>query len=66
MEEQTSSIIFNTLKSMEDLQKKRKRLDALANIQISWDEFKEFTPIQVCALLMLREDALSKLKKILF
>jgi len=36
------------------------------SIQIDWEEFRKFTPMQVMGLLLLRDDALEKMKDFLF
>ncbi len=39
MDEQASSIVFNTLKNLKEQQKRRKSLEHLKSIQIEWETF---------------------------
>lgn len=36
------------------------------SVQIEWDEFRRFTPMQIMGLLLLRDDALDKMEEVLF
>ena len=36
------------------------------SVQIDWDEFRRFTPMQIMGLLLLRDDALDKMEEVLF
>lgn len=36
------------------------------SIQLDWEEFRKFTPMQVMGLLLLRDDALEKMKDFMF
>jgi len=36
------------------------------SVQIEWDEFRKFTPMQIMGLLLLRDDALDKMEEVLF
>jgi hypothetical protein len=39
MDEQASSIVFNTLKNLKEQQKRRKSLEQLKSVQIEWETF---------------------------
>lgn len=36
------------------------------SVQIEWEEFRRFTPMQIMGLLLLRDDALDKMEEVLF
>jgi hypothetical protein len=36
------------------------------SIQLEWEEFKKFTPMQIMGLMLLRDDALEKMQDFLF
>jgi hypothetical protein len=39
MDEQASSIVFNTLKNLKEQQKRRKSIEQLKSVQIEWEAF---------------------------
>lgn len=36
------------------------------SIQLDWEEFRKFTPMQIMGLLLLRDDALEKMQDFMF
>lgn len=36
------------------------------SVQIDWEEFRRFTPMQIMGLLLLRDDALDRMEEVLF
>ncbi len=46
--------------------KEDKKRAHIMSVQIEWDEFRKFTPMQIMGLLLLRDDALDKMEEVLF
>jgi len=46
--------------------KEDKKRAHIMSVQIEWEEFRRFTPMQIMGLLLLRDDALDKMEEVLF
>lgn len=66
LDRHNKNVIYSTIKSIIDSAKEEKKKAHILSIHIGWEEFKDFTPIQVMGLLLLRDDALEKLKDFMF
>lgn len=66
LDRHNKNVIYSTIKSIIESAKEEKKKAHILSINIAWDEFREFTPIQIMGLLLLWDDALEKLKDFMF
>lgn len=59
-------MIYKTIKHILFSAKEDKKRSHIMSVQIDWDEYRRFTPMQIMGLLLLRDDALDKMEDILF
>ena len=59
-------MIYKTIKHILFNAKEDKKRAHIMSVQIDWDEFRKFTPMQIMGLLLLRDDALDKMEEVLF
>ena len=59
-------MIYKTIKHILFNAKEDKKRAHIMSVQIDWEEFRRFTPMQIMGLLLLRDDALDKMEEVLF
>lgn len=66
IERHTQHLIYRTVKQIGASAKEEQKRQSLLRINVDWDEFQHFSPLQVIGLMLLRDDVNQKLKKVLF
>jgi len=59
-------VIYKTIKQIITTAKEEKKKAHIMSIQLEWEEFKKFTPMQIMGLLLLRDDVLDKMQDYIF
>lgn len=55
LDRHTKNVIYTTIKKIIDNAKEEKKKAHIMSINLEWEEFRSFTPIQVMGLLLLRD-----------
>ena len=66
LDRHTKNVIYKTIKKIITNAKEEKKKAHIMSIQLDWDEFRKFSPMQIMGLLLLRDDALEKMQDFLF
>ncbi len=66
LDRHTKNVIYRTIKQIINNAKEEKKKAHIMSIQLEWEEFRKFTPMQIMGLLLLRDDALEKMQDFLF
>ena len=66
LDRHTKNVIYKTIKQIITNAKEEKKKAHIMSIQLDWDEFRKFSPMQIMGLLLLRDDALEKMQDFLF
>jgi hypothetical protein len=66
LDRHSKDVIYKTIKHILFNAKEDKKRAHIMSVQIDWEEFRRFTPMQIMGLLLLRDDALDKMEEILF
>lgn len=66
LDRHSKDVIYKTIKHILFNAKEDKKRAHIMSVQIEWDEFRKFTPMQIMGLLLLRDDALDKMEEVLF
>lgn len=66
LDRHTKNVIYKTIKQIINNAKEEKKKAHIMSIQLDWEEFRKFTPMQIMGLLLLRDDALDKMQNFLF
>lgn len=66
LDRHTKNVIYNTIKQIINTAKEEKKKAHIMSIQLEWEEFRKFTPMQIMGLLLLRDDALEKMQDFMF
>jgi len=61
LDRHTKNVIYKSIKQIISNAKEEKKKAHIMSIQLDWEEFRQFTPMQIVGLLLLRDDALDKL-----
>ena len=66
LDRHSKDVIYKTIKHILYNAKEDKKRAHIMSVQIDWEEFRKFTPMQIMGLLLLRDDALDKMEEVLF
>ncbi len=66
LDRHTKNVIYKTIKQIINTAKEEKKKAHIMGIQLEWEEFRKFTPMQIMGLLLLRDDALEKMQDFMF
>lgn len=55
LDRHTKNVIYKTIKQIINTAKEEKKKAHIMSIQLDWEEFRKFTPMQIMGLLLLRE-----------
>eukprot|EP00347_Sterkiella_histriomuscorum_P024300 403331608 len=66
LDRHTKNVIYKTIKQIINTAKEEKKKAHIMSIQLEWEEFRKFTPMQIMGLLLLRDDALEKMQDFMF
>lgn len=66
LDRHSKDVIYKTIKHILFNAKEDKKRAHIMSVQIDWEEFRRFTPMQIMGLLLLRDDALDKMEEVLF
>lgn len=66
LDRHSRDVIYKTIKHILFNAREDKKRAHIMSVQIEWDEFKTFTPMQIMGLLLLRDDALDRMEEVLF
>lgn len=66
LDRHSKDVIYKTIKHILFNAKEDKKRSHIMSVQIEWEEFRRFSPMQIMGLLLLRDDALDKMEEILF
>jgi len=66
LDRHSRDVIYKTIKHILFNAREDKKRAHIMSVQIDWEEFKTFTPMQIMGLLLLRDDALDRMEEVLF
>lgn len=66
LDRHSKDVIYKTIKHILYNAREDKKRAHIMSVQIDWDEFRGFSPMQIMGLLLLRDDALDRMEDILF
>jgi hypothetical protein len=55
LDRHTKNVIYKTIKNIINNAKEEKKTAHIVGIQLDWEEFRKFTPMQIMGLLLLRD-----------
>lgn len=66
LDRHTKNVIYKTIKQIINTAKEEKKKAHIMSVKLDWEEFRQYTPMQIISLLLIRDDALSKMQDLLF